>query len=115
MENDILKRIEVLENTQKQILEGLLRIERRLVGNIEEDKPGLLDDMRFLRRTVESIDAKVILIEKINMQARIEALENDLKVIKEKVDDLNKYRLILYGGIIVAVFAIEKVWSYLFK
>jgi len=117
---NITHRIETLEinqveikTTQIKILDVLEKIEKRLIGNIEEDTPGIVDDMRALRRSMESIDIRLISMERANVQGRVDALEQNLKITNEKVEELNKYRFVLYGGIAVAVFLLTKAWEYL--
>jgi len=113
-------RIEALEGNQSEtkaredkVLEILHKIERRLIGNIEQDAPGLIDDVRALRHSVESIEVRLLTLEKVTIPSRLEILERGIQTVHEEIEVLNKYRFILYGGIAVAAFIFTKFWEYL--
>lgn len=116
--DELKHRIEALEHNQEQIkvqedriLDILHKIEKRLIGDIEADAPGIVDDLRVLRRTTESIDSRLIALEKTNVQARVDFLEKNVPTVVAKVEELNKYRFVLYGGIAVAAFIFTKFWE----
>jgi hypothetical protein len=115
MENDISNRVDVLESGQGQILQILQKIEKRLIGNLEEDKPGLIDDVRVLRKTMESIDTRIMNIERANLINRIQTLETEIQSLSTKVAELTKYRFMVYGGILVVAFIFNKAWDYIQK
>ena len=115
LSKNLSDRTDKLEANQDEILSVLKKIEKRLIGNIEEDKPGLIDDMRALRRTVESIDTRMIMLEKSDMVSRVAHLEETAKDLSTKVENLNKYKLMAYGGIVVGVFLLEKLWTFFKK
>lgn len=115
MENDLINRVEMLESKQEQILQILQKIEKRLIGDLENDKPGLIDDIRVLRKMMEQIDGRIMSIERANLINRIQTLEVEHQALASKVAELNKYRFMVYGGILVAAFILNKAWDYLQK
>lgn len=107
------KKQESFEHNQAEVLNLLRKIEGRLVGNLEEDRPGLNDEVRTLKKIVESIDEKITNQEKLNTHTRLESLESTVASINKEVKELTRYRLIAYGIIIAIIFILEKAWDFI--
>jgi len=104
-------RIGQLESLQSQTLRIVQKIERRLIGDIEDDKPGLVDDFRAVRKIVETFDGKMIRLEQLNLEERIISVESSVTDLTRAFQDVNKWKWAIWGGIIVFVFFVDKIWE----
>lgn len=113
-------RLEKFDMELKEFKDILIRIEKRLTGDISSSEPGLLEDVRTLKTDVKNIDKEIEslnktlkTIENINAQEHINTLNDDVKTLKEKIDRLYKDKYIAYGVILVLLAIGEKLFSWL--
>ena len=97
----IEERLDTLEsnhqNKIEEILDVLKKIYNRLMGDIEKDKIGLIQEVKDLSKENNDIKIKIVQLELVQK-------ENI-----EKIDRLNKYKWIIYGGIAVLTFIVTQV------
>lgn len=125
--NDLEQRVQKLEDdyvihTQNS-LTILKKIEKRLVGDIESNVPGLLDDVRQLKLQTEKNEQHIAKLtnelELITKKVEIySSFSKDIETLKSVVDSLNKNKWLIQGGLIVVGIIIGKIdwiWKLLFK
>lgn len=117
------KRIELLENSTNKSLDILQKIEKRLVGDIEKETIGLIQEVKLISKQVveNQLDIDKLKDENVKITNDIKIYNNlqaDIKVLKELVDDLNKNKWLIQGGLIVIGIIIGKIdwiWKLIFK
>jgi len=108
-----LKKLELdYQSNITEILTILKKLQGRLLGSIDSDQPGLIADMRQLK---QDIDKQKIDLAKIDMDITKLTLTNqgtqiiirDVEELKKSVEQINKYKWIVYGAAILAGFIIN--------
>ena len=94
----------------------LIRIEKRLTGDMASNEPGLLEDVRTLKKDVQHIETNIqhintaiTAIQGVNAQQHINNLNGEVSVLKEKIDKLYKEKYVFYGICLVIIFFAEKL------
>ncbi len=119
-ENDLNRRISSLEDNYETILTLLKSINTRLMGSIDSDKPGLINEVSELRREIselkkekEEYKAKLGIVEGMAKEAickdgvcpmslKYRELDAKIATLNEEITSQNK-TLSIYKAIVVAV------------
>lgn len=124
---EIDSRIKKLEDDYQQVtlnsLAILKKIEKRLVGDIENDVPGLIYEVKQFKEKIHENEANIIKIQKQVeiFDRKLESwnlIAKDIDKLKEIVDEINKNRWILKGGLIIIGILVGKIdwlWKIIFK
>lgn len=126
MSTPVVERVESLERKlaeydkgQARVLDTLEKIHGALLGQLDKTSPGLIDEIRTLKRDSEQVKS---IIEK--MRGDVGDMQTEIQIIKEaklkplnslskSVDKLKKWKYTVGGGLIVIGFILSKVLEFL--
>lgn len=116
-ENRIAKLEQSVENSNSEVVQAVRSLEKRLIGSIDTNTPGLVTEMREIKKEVEYCKSKITRIETcVNDFSRnllpAQQLTERIEKIQENLESLNTHRWILYG-IIIGGGIIIKGWEVL--
>lgn len=113
---DLEPRILKLETDYKRdisaILEILRKLEGRMTGEIGANEVGLISEVRDLKREMSDNKSQLDYIQqhiseiKVNIGNTTE-LQRDVAILKEKVDKHEKYKWLVWGGLVTAGYLIS--------
>lgn len=114
------EKYERFEMELKEFREILIRIEKRLTGDMSSNEPGLLEDMRTLKRDVkfiesniQSINTTISGIQGVNAQEHINTLNTEVKELKEKIGHLYRDKYVFYGAMSVLIILGQKLLDWI--
>jgi len=116
--NDI--RVQNLENSLQEIHKLLHVIQTKLVGGIETDKPGIVNDLKSLQEQVRLVESEIDTIKReyakdmalAPLAQRISVIDAQLPKLWVEIDNSKKFRWMAGGGMAVVNFAFV-VWEVL--
>jgi hypothetical protein len=128
VERDLEKRVTQLEsdyeNDVRRMLQIMQKVERRLVGSIENDTPGLISEVRDLKKELADVAERMTTtraeIEQLHLQQVADAktmqeltqMKEQLPKIWSKIRVYERYRWLILGGLFVLGLIANKAWDY---